>query len=222
VFALVLIGLALPQFNTLTGKHIVLPIQEPYFYLFLLALILLTGFIAGSYPALFLSSLNPVKILKGTFTFGSGSVYFRKGLVVFQFVLSIVLIIGTIVVSKQVSYTQTKNLGYDRENLIYIPLEGDLAKQYDVFKEQALDLPGIQSISRMSQTPTNIENGTLGVHWDGKDESTKPMFTNAAVGYDFIKTMKISILQGRDFSKDYVTDSVGFILNEQTVSHLWG
>ncbi len=216
--ALLLVIILLPLFNGLTQKQISFPFGNPIFWAAIVGLTFLTGLLAGSYPALFLSSFNPIVVLKGLPKFSSGVVWFRKGLVIFQFVLSIVLIISTIVVSKQINYIQTKNLGYDRENLIYVPLEGDLPKQYTLLKQQALNSPGIKSITRISQTPTQIQNGTYGVDWDGKDANSKPMFTNASVGYDFIKTMNIQLLQGRDFSKDFPTDSVGYILNEQALA----
>jgi hypothetical protein len=128
--------------------------------------------------------------------------------------LSIILIIGTIVVSKQVNYIQTINLGYDRENLIYIPLEGDITAKYTLFKNQVLSMPGIKDITRITQTPTAIENGTGGVEWEGKDPRSGVEFTQAAVGYDFTKTMYLEMAAGRDFSKDFATDSVGYIVNE--------
>jgi ABC-type antimicrobial peptide transport system permease subunit len=220
VIALSLVILLLPAFNTLTHKQISFPASDGFFWLSIIGLTLITGIISGSYPALFLSSFNPVVVLKTAVKLGSGATWFRKGLVVFQFVLSIVLIIGTIVVTKQIDFTQSKNLGYDRENLIYIPLEGDLTKQYKLFKEQAMNLAGIKYVSRISQAPTAIENGTYGVDWDGKDENTKPMFTQAAIGYDFIKTMNITALNGRDFSKDFATDSAGYIVNEQALKKI--
>ncbi len=220
VISITLVALLLPAFNDLTNKQIVFPYSQFTFWLSIAGLAIITGVISGSYPALFLSSFKPVEVLKRTLKLSSASAWFRKGLVVFQFVLSIVLIIGTIVVSKQINYIQTKNLGYDRENLVYIPLEGDLTKQYEVFKQQALNMPGIKLVSRISQTPTQIENGTGGVDWEGKDPNTLPMFTQAAVGYDFVKTMNIQLLQGRDFSKDYPTDSVGYILNEQALNKI--
>jgi putative ABC transport system permease protein len=218
VIAIALVLLVLPSFNHLTGKEIAFPAKNFPFWIGMGALILVTGFIAGSYPALFLSSFNPVVVLKGTLKLSPLSAIFRKGLVVFQFALSIILIVGTIVVSKQIKFIQTTNLGYDRENLIYIPLEGDLTKQYTLLKQRALNMPGIQYVSRISQTPTQIENGTMGVEWDGKDPNSKPMFTQAAVGYDFTKTMNITMVNGRDFSKDFPTDSVAFILNQQAVA----
>ncbi len=220
VVALILVLLLLHPFNSLTQKQISFPFSDVYFWLSIVGLTFVTGLISGSYPALFLSSFNAVTVLKGSLKFSPGATWFRKGLVVFQFVLSIVLIIATIVVSKQINYIQTKNLGYDRENLIYIPLEGDLPKQYALLKEQALSMPGIKEVSRISQTPTQIQNGTYGVDWDGKDQNSKPMFTNASTGYDFVTTMNIKLLQGRDFSKDFPTDTSGYILNEQALKKI--
>ncbi len=220
LIAVLLVALLLPAFNQLTGKQIEFPSNNPIFWSGMVALILFTGFFSGSYPALFLSGFNPVVVLKGTLKLSSWSAWFRKGLVVFQFGLSIILIIGTIVVSRQIKFLQTTDIGYNRENLIYIPLEGALQKQYQLFKQKAVNLPGIKYITRISQTPTAIENGTGGVEWEGKDPNTLPMFTQAAVGYDFTKTMGIRILQGRDFSRDFATDSVGYILNEQALKKI--
>ncbi len=129
VISIVLVLVLLPVFNMATQKEISYPFGHLSFWLWLLALTFITGFLSGSYPALFLSSFSPVKVLKGTVKLSTGSAWFRKGLVVVQFVLSAFLIIGTVVISKQVDYIQTKNLGYDRENLIYIPLEGEPYRQ---------------------------------------------------------------------------------------------
>lgn len=213
-FALLIVMLVLPQFNQLAQKQIVLPFNLPYFWLSIGGLILFTGFISGSYPALYLSGFNPLRVLKGSLKFTSGALWFRKGLVVFQFALSIILIIGTIVISKQVDYTQSINLGYNRENLIYIPFEGDLTAKYALFKSQALRMPGVKEITRMSQNPTRINNGTTGVDWEGKNPNANIDFAHAAVGYDFMKTMHTRMAEGRDFSKDFPTDSVGYVLNE--------
>jgi len=212
--ALFIVILVLPQFNQLTQKHIALPVNREYFWLSIAGLIVVTGFISGSYPALYLSSFNPVRVLKGSLKFTSSALWFRKGLVVFQFSLSIILIVATIVISKQVSYVQSANIGYDRENLIYIPLEGGLATKYALFKSQALNMPGIKQVSDMSQSPTQIVNGTGGVDWDGKDPASGIEFTHAAVGYDFMSTLHMQMIQGRDFSKNFATDSVGYIINE--------
>ena len=220
IVSLALAALILPSFNSITGKEIPLPVDRPVFWYSLAALALITGLISGSYPAMFLSSMNPVRVLKGTLKFSTGAAWFRKGLVVFQFALSTILIIGMIVISKQVEYVQSQNLGYDRENLVYIPLEGDLTGKYALFKEQALNMPGVKYVTRISQTPTQIENGTGGVEWEGKDPKTMPMFTQASVGYDFTKTMNIKLVEGRDFLKDFGTDSVGYIVNEAALKKI--
>src|SRR5215831_14322862 len=220
IVALLIVLILLPTFNSITVKQIAFPYSNPTFWLGIIGLAVVTGIISGSYPALFLSGFNPVGVLKGTLKIKAGNAWFRRSLVVFQFILSIVLIIGTIIISKQVDYMETVNLGYDKENLIYIPIEGELKNSYAMFKEQATTLPGVQSVTRISQTPTQIENGTGGVDWDGKDETTTPMFTNASVGYDFIKTMKLTVQDGRDYSKEYPTDSVAYILNESAVKKI--
>jgi putative ABC transport system permease protein len=220
ILALGMVILALPAFNHLTGKEISFPYGSSSFWLSLAALTLVTGMISGSYPALFLSSFQPIRVLKGTLTFSPAAAWFRKGLVVFQFVLSIVLIIGTIVVSGQVNYVQSINLGYDRDNLVYIPLEGDLTGKYKIFKEAALRLPGISNVSRSSNQPTNIENGTGGVDWDGKDPNNLIMFTQTSVGYDLVKTMDLHLAAGRDFSPAFGTDSVGYLLNEEAAKRI--
>jgi ABC-type antimicrobial peptide transport system permease subunit len=220
IIALLFVMLSLPAFNSLTGKQIELPAKEYIFWAGLAGLVLATGFISGSYPALFLSSFNSVSVLKGGFKFSNGALFFRKGLVVFQFILSIVLIMGTIVVSRQVKYIRTTNLGYDRRSLVYIPLEGTLPGKYNVFKDRAFKLPGVTLVTRMSQSPTLIQSSTGGVDWIGKDQTVNIEFTQASVGYDFIKTMDGNILQGRDFSKDFSTDSVGYILNEEALKKI--
>ncbi|WP_336517715.1 ABC transporter permease [Pollutibacter soli] len=214
ILALGIVLLLLPAFNNVTGKEISLPYSQPGFWIILIVLTAITGLVSGSYPALFLSNFEPIRVLKGTLKFSSGATWFRKGLVVFQFMLSILLIIGTIVVSMQINYVQNINLGYDRENLIYIPVEGDLAAKYKTFKTKALASPGIQMVTRITQNPTSINNGTGGVQWEGKDPNAMHQFVQAATGYDFVKAMKLKMIDGRDFSADFATDSVGYIINE--------
>ena len=136
--ALIAVWLLLPAFNSITGKQILLPFTNGLFWLETGGLTLLIGCLAGSYPALYLSSFRPIAVLKTAVKTGTGAVLFRKGLVVFQFSLSILRIIGTIVVTRQVDYIQTMNLGYDRAALLTIPLEGDLIGQYTGFKGTTL------------------------------------------------------------------------------------
>ncbi len=214
VIALVIAAALLPVFNTVTLKQLQLPLKDVSFWLVLILITLVTGVVSGSYPALFLSSFNPVKVLKSGVRLSAGAVWFRKGLVVFQFALSMVLIIGTIVVSRQVKFMQSKNLGYDRDNLVYIPVEGDLAGKYATFKQGALAMPGIQGVSRITGNPTYLDQQTNGVDWDGRDPGNMASFEHPSVGYDFVKTMKLQLAEGRDFSKDFPTDRDGFLVNE--------
>ncbi|MEO8403839.1 MAG: ABC transporter permease [Chitinophagaceae bacterium] len=220
VVAVMLSLLLLPAFNILTGKQLSLPFSNPMLWISLLGLMLLTGIVAGSYPALYLSSLNPVRVLKGSLKFTRGAVFFRKGLVVFQFALSIILIIGMIVIFRQVDYIQTKNIGYDRGNLIYIPLEGELSEKYALFKQEAGTMPGVLSTSKIRAAPTLIGNHTGDIKWVGEDPNAVTSFVNTTVGYDFIKTMNLSLVAGRDFSKDFGTDSASYMLNETAVQKM--
>ena len=220
IIAIVLSATLLPAFNGLTGKQLSIPFIRPLFWISLAALMIITGFVAGSYPALFLSSLNPVKVLKTGLKFGAGNIFLRQGLVVFQFTLSIILIVGMIVTYRQMNYIQSKNLGYDRDNLLYVPIEGELANKYVLFKQQAAEIPGVLNISKMRNSPTVIEHHTGSISWPGKDPNLTVSFADGVVGYDFVKTMKLQLKEGRDFSKEFGTDSTGFILNETAVNKM--
>jgi putative ABC transport system permease protein len=220
IVSLFILVALLPLFNQVTQKQIQLPFHQLQFWVQLLVITLITGIISGSYPALFLSSFNPVKVLKGTLKLDSGTTLFRKGLVVFQFVLSVVLIIGTIIISRQITYIQSINLGFDRENLVYVPLEGNLIKNYEVFKNEALKMPGIKSITRSTSPPTQMTSSTVGVEWEGKMPGTSISFSDAIVGYDFTSTVKLKMAAGRDFSRSFATDSDAYIINETAAKRL--
>lgn len=217
IIALGLVVVLLPLFNQVTQKQIELPFSQPLFWVRLAAITLVTGVISGSYPALFLSNFNPVKVLKGTIKLDPGTTLFRKGLVIFQFVLSIVLIISTIIVSRQVNFIQSINLGYDRENLVYVPLEGDLSTGFEVFKNEALKMPGIQSVTRTSSTPTNIQQTDPNIAWDGIAPNFDMQFPYVYASFDFVKTLKLKMVQGRDFSTAFPGDSAGFLINESAL-----
>ncbi len=217
--AILLTLLLLPSFNSLTGKQIVLPFVHLNFWLMIAALLVITGFVAGSYPAFFISSFKPASVLKGGLKFSWTNLFLRKGLVVFQFALSVMLIIATVVIYKQMQYVQNKNLGYNRDNLLYIPIEGQLIKKYDVFKQEALNSTSISDISKMRNSPTVIGHHTNSISWPGKDPNLNVPFADGVVGYDFVKTMKLQLLAGRDFSKAY-DDSTSFLLNETAVNKI--
>jgi len=214
IIAIVLVLLVLPVFNGITGKQMVLPVAQVSFWYMLIILVLLMGFVAGSYPALFLSSLNPIKVLKGSLKFSLSAVWFRKGLVIFQFALSIILIIGTMVVAKQINYVQTQNIGFDREDLIYVPLRRDPGPRYSVFKQEISGMPGIKEISRADQEPTAVGAHAYDMDWTGKNPNTKTVVKHITVCYGFLKLLNLKLLQGRDFSRDFTTDTAAYIINE--------
>ncbi|CAA9278550.1 MAG: Acidobacterial duplicated orphan permease (function unknown) [uncultured Cytophagales bacterium] len=213
VVALGLAELLLPAFNDLTGKRLTLSFGDGRLWLILPGITLVTGLLAGSYPALFLSSLNPVRVLKGTLRFGAGARLFRQGLVVFQFAMSVMLIVGTIAVYRQITYVQQKNLGYDRENLINVLNEGALAANYETFKQELLRMPGIGSVTRLQDALTGFTSSSNGLTWPGKDPAATIEFNVQSCGYDLVKTLKLSV-RGRDFSPAFGADSTNYLINE--------
>ena len=214
VIAVALLALALPWFNQLIQKQLSLPFGQPAFWIKILGITLITCLLSGSYPALFLSAFKPVKVLKSTVRLNTGTLLFRKGLVIFQFVLAALLITGTIIVTRQMHYMESKDLGYNRENVVCVPVEGTLDSQYGVFKNELLTQPGIQSVSRINMPPADIYGSSAAVNWTGHDSTMNTFFTHAVIGYDYFKTMKLTLLAGREFSAAYPSDTSGYILNE--------
>lgn len=221
VMSVILLYVLLPAFNNFTDKHIAVPVTQPSFWLYFAGLLFITGLVAGSYPALYLSSLKPVRVLKGVISFSTGATWFRKGLTVFQFVLSIFLIIATIVIIRQTSFIQNTHLGYDRENLVYIRVEGELsqANKYVLFKQQLSTMPGIAGVDRSSEAPHSM--GFIvydAIKWEGKVENASVGFKPTSVGFDFIKLMNLQVADGRGFSRLNPTDSTdAFMVNEEAV-----
>ncbi len=214
ILAFALVSAALPFFNILTSKNITLPLTSPWYWSGLLALLCITGFVAGSYPALFLSSLNPVKILKGTLKVSSHAILFRKGLVVFQFVLAISMTMGTIIISRQVSFVQSQNLGFDRDNLIYVPMQAGLLSKYETFRQMLLNKPGVESVTRSTNAPSAINTHEYDLSWEGKPDDQQVVAIHNGVGYDFLEMLDIQLIQGRGFSREFASDSNAFIINE--------
>jgi putative ABC transport system permease protein len=224
LLAILLFYLFLPAFNQFTGKQIGYPGIEPMFWIAIIGLMLVTGIVAGSYPALYLSSLQPVRVLKGVARFTKGSILFRKGLTVFQFVLSIILIIATIVIYRQTSYTQNMHLGYDRQNLIYIRVEGELStfNNYLRFKQEVSGMPGIALVDRSSEVPHAMDFVvTDDIKWEGKEKNASVGFKPASVGFDFIRILDLGVAEGRGFNRAYATDSAdAFMVNEEAVKEM--
>jgi len=219
-FSLLIVLSLLPTFNSLTGKELSVGFGDSSFIVLILGLIVVTGLLTGSYPALFMSSLKPIVVLKGLLKFKPGATYFRKGLVVFQFALSIVLILGMIVIYRQIDYIHNKNLGFAKEGLLYMPLEGELQKTFMTFKQELLNQPGIKSISSAQSSPLEVGSSSAGIRWPGKDTSKLILFSTNPVTFDYVKTMGIQLVDGRDFSPEYSLDTNNYLVNEAALKKI--
>ena len=240
-FALLISGLIvyllLPVFNEFTGKHITAPFARPETWMVMTGLALVTGLVAGTYPAIFMSSMKPVRVLKGAITFTRNAIWVRRGMAVFQFGLSILLLIATIVMSRQTDFMQNVNLGFDKENLLYLQTEGALSKYngYMAFKEAAEKMPGVLLVDKSSEAPHKMsflvdeDDGIRetdkaddsAIKWEGKLKGEKVGFKPTSVGFDFLKLMDLGVVEGRGFSRDFATDSAdAFMINEQAVKEM--
>ncbi|MBX7125234.1 MAG: ABC transporter permease, partial [Cyclobacteriaceae bacterium] len=220
VFALLIAAIALPAFNELASKHLALNLLDSRLILIVAAMLLITAFFAGSYPALFMSRFRPVEILKGQLKSGRSASAFRRVLVVAQFTLSIFLIISTIVVYQQMAFMENKDIGFDRNNLFYLWMDGDMPGKYETVRERLLRADGIAQVTASGQLPIDIGNSTTSVHWEGKDPETKILFSVLNVDYDFIQSMKMEMAEGRPFDRALVSDSLNYIVNERAAEKM--
>jgi len=216
LFALVLIALILPTFSNLADKQFSLSdLMQWEFIAGMFAVTILTGIISGSYPAIFLSAFQPVKILSGKLTRGKTNTFFRKVLVVFQFSISLILIVSTFLIYNQLHFMKEKELGYDKEHLIYIPLRGDAGESYAVLKDQLLKDEKVKNVTGTWHPPTQIGSNSSGVDWDGKDPDLDVLVSMSTVDFGYVETMKIDLLEGRPFSKSFSTDTAtAYLINE--------
>ena len=215
ILSLGFVQLCLPLFNDIAGKQVSVLWGNPLFWLMSIAFTLFTGLIAGSYPALYLSSFRPVKVLKGTFKVGRLAAIPRKVMVVVQFTVSVVLIIGTIVVFQQIQYAKNRPVGYSRNGLITIYLQtDDVNKQFDALKNDLLASGAAASVAESENRVSDINITNSGFTWRGKDPNLQEEFASMGVTTDFGKTVNWKIKEGRDFSTDFKSDSSGFIINE--------
>ncbi len=215
--AVILAWAALPMFNTISAKQIEFGTAGSGALLLILAgITLFTGALAGSYPALFLSSFHPVRVLKGSLASKGGGALFRKILVVFQFTLSISLIIGTMVISKQLHYMRNRPLGLDKENVVTLFLRGETSKSYESLRNELRKAKGVLSVTGADDLPTSIGSNSGGSDWDGKDPNFELLISLLTVDYNFAETMGIKMEYGHDFNPAYPGDvKSGFLVNEE-------
>ena len=226
--AIPLAALLLPQFNDFTGKHLSLD-PTPWNISAITGIIFLTTLISGSYPAFYLSGFNPIAVLKGKLKIASGPLLIRKGLVIFQFALSIIFIVCLLVVNEQIKFTQTLNLGYNRDHIMSFQWKGELYdlwsglqegktnEKFDSFMAEVKDLPGVLNATNMSGNILNRIYGQSGITWTGQEDEKNYVFQSPIVGYDFIETLGIELKEGRAFSREYNDNYSKIILNESAV-----
>jgi putative ABC transport system permease protein len=208
--------LLLPSFNTLVDKHLSVPIGQPIFWLGALCVIMCTGIVAGSYPALYLSSFNPIKVLKGTFLAGKSAAIPRRILVVGQFVISILLISATIIIYQQIQHIRNRDIGYDPNNLIMINVTPDTQKNFTIIKQELQNTGLISSVTRTMSPITDIWWRMPGPDYNGKPVNQNMIFAGESTDTGFSKTMGVRILEGRDFS-GIPSDTASVLLNKAAV-----
>ncbi len=213
--AIVLAGLLLPQFNELTGKQLALHF-DIHLVVAILGISLFTGLMAGSYPALYLSGFKPAAVLKGKLNTSLGEVWARKGLVVFQFTLSVILIVAVLVVYKQIAFVQHKNLGFDKEHIMYLKLEGKAAENTETFVNEVKTLPSIVNAAQSGFKVGHLGT-TYGIDWEGKSPDDDIPFYEVSVGYDALEILGLTMKAGRSFSKDFISDSTAVVFNEAAI-----
>ncbi|MDX2302751.1 MAG: ABC transporter permease [Microscillaceae bacterium] len=219
--ALGIVELSLPFFNQLTEKAMLIQWTNPIFWSILLIFTLFTGLLAGSYPALYLSAFNPVQVLKGTIRIGKNAALPRKVLVVMQFTFSIVLMIGTAIIYQQIQYGKNRPIGFDNKGLISINTSEDLTKNFEPLRNELLASGVVSSICKSNSPPSQIWSNNKGWEWKGSTSEDKgALFNTIATTYDYLKTLGIKLKAGRDFSKEFGTDSMGVILNESAVKRM--
>lgn len=211
--AVLIVDFILPEFNSITGKNLALAFDARIILSFC-AIALVTGIISGSYPALYLSGFNPAIVLRGKLHRAAGELWTRKGLVVFQFAVSIILIVAVVVVYRQLGFIQSKNLGYNRDNIIYFPNEGPLRKNLESFVTEIKRIPGVVNASNLSFDLTGEHAGTYSIRWEGKRPEDSVSFANLQGDYDVIGILELQLKEGRSFSRETGNESANIIINE--------
>ncbi|MBV8391056.1 MAG: ABC transporter permease, partial [Mucilaginibacter sp.] len=221
MIALLLAILSLPLLNDLAAKQIAIPFENVWFWLSCFSFVLFTGLLAGVYPALYLSSFQPVKVLKGSFRAGRMAATPRKVLVVMQFTVSIVLIICTMIVYNQLMFGKNRPVGYSRDGLVVVPITSmDYLGKYDVLRNELKNTGAVTEIAECESPLTGVSSHNGGFNWKGKDLNTEENFGTLCVTQGYGKTIGWQFKDGRDFSKEFITDSSGFVINEAAAKYM--
>lgn len=218
ILALVMVILLLPEFSHLIGRKLILPLHEIHFFTIIITFILVTGLLAGSYPAFFLSSFHPVQVLKGRLIYIRRKINLRKALVVTQFIIAIVMIISTLVIRKQVQHAQNRDVGFKKENLVYVAEVGTITRNITLIRQALLDQGIATSVTRTMSPMTERWSGWSGATWEGKDPNAIIPFNRQSADDKLIETTGLELLKGRDFDlKRFPTDSTAALINETAV-----
>ena len=218
ILSIGLVQVSLPFFNSVAGKQMQMPWGNPSFWLLIVGFTIITALISGSYPAFYLSSFKPVKVLKGTFKAGRLAAIPRKALVVLQFTISVSLIIGTIIIYRQIQFAKNRPVGYNRDGLVAVSLiTSAIHDHFDAVKNELLGTGAIEAMAESSNSTTNIGGSSSGFSWKGKDPNLSVDFGTVNASYDYGKTIGWHIKDGRDFSRNFLSDSSALILNEAAV-----
>jgi len=215
LIAMMLVEAALPSFNAFTGKQVHVDYSNVRFLFGVIGILVFTGILSGSYPAFLLSSFIPVRTLKGDIKTGPGS--FRRVLVILQFSIAILMIICTGMVYRQITYLQNRNLGLNTDQLIYATVMGNMGENFQLLKEELNTFPGVKGVAQSADLPTMKGAGTYGISWEGKSEEDLLFANINHVDHDYIPTLGIELVEGRNFSIDHPADSGNYILNESAI-----
>lgn len=218
--AVFLSWLLLPQVSALIGKALEFEIFSPKILFPLLASVLFCALLGGIYPALLLSSLNPAAVLKGYLKVGRSTIIFRRILVAAQFVITISFLAGTFVVQNQLNFIRTREIGFDKENILTFSTTRKIRSQYQAFKNELVSLPGVKNVTTTSTKLSSSDESTDNVYWEGKNPDMNLIFHLLKVDFDFVKTLSVQLVSGRDFSDQIASDSMAVLLNEEAIRQM--